>query len=90
MDAAADRIAAKIKAAVKDKRLPKGRPAALVEAAVEAGVLTADEAEQVAAAEAARRDAIEVDCFTLEEYLQSSVAPAEPTPLVPRSSRSSA
>ena len=36
--------------------------------AVKAGVITAEEADQVRATEAARFDAILVDEFTLEEY----------------------
>ena len=74
-------MARKIKRAVRERRLPKGRPAALLDAALEAGVLDAKEVELVREAEAAREDAIQVDSFTLEEYLKSSVPPDGPTPM---------
>ena len=77
----ADEVAAKIKRAVRERRLPKGRPAALLDAALEAGVLEQREVELVRTAEAARQDAIEVDSFSLEEYLKSSVPPDQPTPI---------
>ena len=49
------------------------RPAALVGKAVEAGVLTPDEARQLADAEAARAEAVEVDAFPLDAYLAGAV-----------------
>ena len=76
--ARADEVARKIKRAVRERRLPKGRPAALLDAALEAGVIDAKEVELVRTAEAARQDAIEVDSFSLEEYMKSSVAPESP------------
>lgn len=70
----ADGVAAKIKAAVKAKTLPKARPAELVSAALEAGVITADEAELVQRAEEARREAVAVDSFTLDEYMRTAAS----------------
>jgi len=89
--AEAEGVAAKIKAAVRAKQLPREHPAKLVPLAVEAGVITADEAALVARAEAARADAIQVDSFSPEEYFASaalrplsgdgaSVLPSMPTP----------
>ena len=63
-----DAIARKIYKAVKAGQLPKDRPEKLVVQAVEAGIITADEAQQIQEAEAARWDAIQVDSFTQEEY----------------------
>lgn len=64
----------KIKDAVRQKTLPRARPVALLDAAVEKGIVSADERSQVLAAEEARADAVAVDCYTLEEYLGSSAA----------------
>lgn len=69
---AADEVARKLRAAVKEGRLPKLRPRELVERAVAEGVLTQAEAAQVAEAERRRADAIAVDDFTLDEYLEAS------------------
>ncbi|MFQ5570414.1 MAG: acyl-CoA dehydrogenase [Rhodothermales bacterium] len=63
-----DAVARKIYKAVKAGRLPKDRPPKLVPQAVEAGIITAEEAKVVQEAEAARWDAIQVDDFTLDEY----------------------
>jgi len=76
----ADGVARKIKRAVRERRLPKGRPAELLEPAVEAGIIGRSDVELVRAAEAARDDAVQVDAFTLEEYLQSAVPPDGPAP----------
>ena len=70
-------IERRIKGAVKDGRLPKARPAELVKQAVQAGLITDEEAQQVAEAEAARNDAVQVDAFTLEEYLQRATTSVE-------------
>lgn len=61
-------IVEQIKAAQKDKRLPHGDPDSLAEAALEAGVIDAGQAEQLKAARAARLAAIEVDVFSEEEF----------------------
>lgn len=63
-----DAIAKKIYQAVKEKKLPKDRPGALVTKAVEVGIITTDEAALIQEAEAARWDAIQVDSFSLEDY----------------------
>jgi acyl-CoA dehydrogenase len=72
---AADAITRRLRDAVKDGRLPRSAGAQLVRQGVEAGIISADEAEQIERAEAARADAIAVDSFTLEEFFQSAVAP---------------
>jgi acyl-CoA dehydrogenase len=63
-----DAVASKIYRAVKAGQLPKGRPAVLVPKAVEAGIITADEARVIEEAEAARWDAIQVDAFLIDDY----------------------
>ncbi|MDZ4701642.1 MAG: acyl-CoA dehydrogenase domain-containing protein [Rhodothermales bacterium] len=65
-----DQVARAIGKAVGAKKLPKGRPETLIQAALDAGVITADQAELMKRAEAAREDAIQVDSFTQEEYMQ--------------------
>ena len=69
----AEGVAAKIKAAVRARQLPREHPAKLVPLAVEKGVITADEAALVARAEAARADAIQVDSFSADEYFATAV-----------------
>jgi acyl-CoA dehydrogenase len=73
----ADLVADKIKQAVREERLPRAQPIQLVAPAREKGIISAEEAELVAAAEAARERAIQVDSFTLEEYFASAVVPEE-------------
>ena len=68
----AEPILAKIHTAQKDKRLPRGSAEELAAEAAYKGVITREEANQVAAALAARLDAIEVDVFTPEQYYQES------------------
>jgi acyl-CoA dehydrogenase len=70
---AAEPVERKIKDAIKAKQLPRIRGKQLVEMAAEKGIITRDEAEQIARAEAARMDAIQVDAFTLEEYMRNAV-----------------
>ncbi|MDX1420367.1 MAG: acyl-CoA dehydrogenase [Rubricoccaceae bacterium] len=65
-----------IKDAIRRGELARAHPAALVPAAVEAGVITPEEAALLRRAEAARSDAIQVDAFTLEEYMQTATEPA--------------
>jgi acyl-CoA dehydrogenase len=69
----AEPVERKIKDAIKAKQLPRIRGKKLVEMATEKGIVTRDEAETIARAEAARRDAIQVDAFTLEEYMRNAV-----------------
>ena len=47
----------------------------MVAQAVEKGVVTAEEADLLRRAEEARTDVIQVDSFTLEEYMRTSVKP---------------
>ncbi|HEX9793181.1 MAG TPA: acyl-CoA dehydrogenase [Planctomycetota bacterium] len=82
----AEAVAAKIKQAVRERKLPKDKPLRLVAQAVEMGILLPAEAALVAEAEAAREDVIQVDSFTLSDYRTRSVgkAPA-PAPAAPAS-----
>jgi len=68
----ADGVARRIRAAVKAGTLPRKRPEHLIEPALEAGILTPEEADLMRRAEAARDDLIQVDSFTLEEYLATA------------------
>lgn len=63
----------RLKDAVKQGTLPRAHPAKLVEVAVEKGLLTREEAAQLQATEEARAEAVKVDSFTLEEYLETGV-----------------
>lgn len=69
----ADPIARKILQAVREKKLPKDAPERLAARAVEAGIITKAEADLLARAEEARNDAVQVDSFTLSEYMSSAV-----------------
>ncbi|NJM64595.1 MAG: acyl-CoA dehydrogenase [Acaryochloris sp. RU_4_1] len=69
----AEPIAQKIKAAIHTGQLPKAAPQHLLQPAQTLGIITPEEAALVQAAEAARRDAIEVDAFTLEAYQQTTL-----------------
>ena len=70
---AAAPLAERIKAAQKQGRLPGGEPDALAAAARDAGILDTDEADQVAAARAARLAAIDVDVFSEAEFFARAV-----------------
>ncbi len=72
----AEGVTRKIKAAVRKRQLPESDPATLVDNAVKAGLITVQEAALVAAAEAARDDAIQVDSFTKDEYMAISAGDA--------------
>ncbi len=74
----AEGVARVLRDAVKAKRLPKAHPEALVRQAVEAGVITAEQAALLERAEAVRADAGAVDSFASEDYFRSA---AEPTAL---------
>ncbi len=65
-------ILARIVTAQKDKCLPRGSAEELAAEAAYKGVITREEANQVAAALAARLDAIEVDVFKPEQYYLDS------------------
>ncbi|MFO1052301.1 MAG: acyl-CoA dehydrogenase [Planctomycetota bacterium] len=59
----------KVKDAVRSKALPKAAPERLLDDAVQKGIVTAEEAARVREAETVRRAAVEVDSFSLEDYL---------------------
>lgn len=67
----AEGILKTIKAASKAGQLAPGKPERLIEAAVTAGVISPEAANQVREAERLRLEAIQVDAFTLEEYQDS-------------------
>ncbi len=69
---AAAPIARKVLSAVKAGKLQKARMDLMVKAAVEAKIISADDAQILAKAEEARTDAIQVDSFTQEEYLNGA------------------
>jgi acyl-CoA dehydrogenase len=69
-------VARKIRDAVKSGRLPKDIPSRLVSKAVEAGVISSEEADLVANTEKARSEAVAVDSFTMEEYKQTAIPDA--------------
>jgi acyl-CoA dehydrogenase len=70
---AAEPVLKRLKDAVRQGRLPKARPEQLLDQAVEQGLISDAERTLVQAAEAARQEAIAVDSFTLDEYLQTAV-----------------
>ncbi len=73
----AEGVLSKVKAAIKRRELPRQHPATLIPMALEAGVITADEADLLQRAEAARNDAIQVDAFDNDDYFASAVSPDE-------------
>ncbi len=79
----AEQVVRKLKKAVRERQLPKAPPLGLVPQAIDAGIIERAEAELLEAAEAARDDAIQVDSFTLEEYLRSAVVEVQPRPAIP-------
>ncbi|MEL6703346.1 MAG: acyl-CoA dehydrogenase [Bacteroidota bacterium] len=71
----------KLYKAIKAKQLPKKvHPAKLVAMAVEQGVILPEEADLLQRAEIARTDAIQVDHFSLAEYMATSTHPHGPAP----------
>lgn len=66
--AAAEPIVRRIVKAQKEGKIPRGRPQEMLAQAVAGGIVSQAEADQVAAADAARLAAIEVDDFAPEEY----------------------
>ena len=74
---AAEPVERKLKDAVKARQLPRLRGEKLVQMAVEKGIVTRDEGEALSRADAARLDAIQVDSFTLEEYMKNAVGTME-------------
>jgi acyl-CoA dehydrogenase len=73
-------VLGKIKQAIREKKLPRARPETLLAEAVEKDIISKKESALVRRAEAARRDAIQVDSFTQEEYMAGAHA-------APKSSR---
>lgn len=71
----AENLARKVKDAIRSGQLPKQAPATLIPQAVNAGVLTEEEAQTLQHAEDVREDAIQVDEFSIEEYFRSAVEP---------------
>jgi len=67
-----------IKDAVRDGRLPKKRPLALLDEALEKGIISEEDVATVERAEKARSHYIAVDEFELEEYRQNRDMPGEP------------
>ena len=82
----AEPVMRKLKDAVKAGRLPKARPAQLLDQASEANIITSEERDIVQQAEVARAEAIAVDSFTLQEYLSGNAAPAAATESEPQAS----
>lgn len=64
-----EQLSARIRSAVKAKKISRGPMAKMAEEAVKAGVLTPEEKKVLSDAEEARLDAITVDSFGLDEYL---------------------
>ncbi len=64
----ADSIFRKIRKAVRAKQLEKDKPENLISKAVDAGIISKEEADHLARAEEARNDAIQVDSFPLSEF----------------------
>ena len=67
-----------IKDAVRDGRLPKKRPLALLDEALEKGIISDEDYETVQRAEKARDHYIAVDEFELDEYRYNRDMPGEP------------
>lgn len=83
LHAQADPIEHRIKDAVKQGLLERAAPAKLVARALETGLISPEQAQRVQAAEAARNDAIQVDAFTLDDYMRRAVLLDADTPLDP-------
>lgn len=79
----ADAIERRIRDAVKKKRLARKAPTALLQDAVQLGVITADERELLGRADIARAAAVAVDDFTLDDYLARGHEPTSPLGAVP-------
>lgn len=63
-------ILKQIKVAIAARQLPPSKPMELVDAALEKGIINADEALLLGKAEMSRSNTIQVDSFTLAEYPQ--------------------
>jgi len=71
-------VSAVLKRASRSGEIPKGPLEAQLAAAVEGNVITVDEAAAVKRAESLRDDAIQVDAFSLMDYLKTSDVPDSP------------
>jgi acyl-CoA dehydrogenase len=71
-----DRILKTIKAASQIGQLPQLSPEQLLDAALQASIITQDDIELFQEAETVRNSAIQVDAFTLDEYQQETFATA--------------
>ena len=67
-----EQVFKKIRRAVKQRQLPKKAVTFVLDDAVQLNIITAQEAEQIRSAEEARLDAIQVDAFTNDEYLNNA------------------
>jgi acyl-CoA dehydrogenase len=72
----ADDVVKKIKKAVRAGDLKKAPVSELITSARDAGIINSDEANLIAEAERVRWETIQVDSFTLAEYLENAVVPA--------------
>ena len=71
----AEPVFKKIIKAIRAKQLKKAAPHKMINDALEAGIITQEEAILLKNAEAAREDVIQVDTFTQEEYMNIPGAP---------------
>ncbi|MEO1086724.1 MAG: acyl-CoA dehydrogenase domain-containing protein, partial [Acidobacteriota bacterium] len=71
--AASEDISARLRSAVRRGDLQKGSAASLIEQGLESGLLSAEDADLLERAAAARRDVIQVDDFSLEELRGDAV-----------------
>jgi acyl-CoA dehydrogenase len=71
----AEPLQRRLKQAVRAKKLAKdASPTTLIDQALAKGIVSAMEAHQLRAADAARDDAIKVDSFSVKDYFRSAVA----------------
>lgn len=61
--------------AIKQKKLPKAPILSIIHKAVDQGIISNEQADLIRKAEVARDDAIQVDDFSLEEYMTETVQP---------------
>lgn len=64
----AEDVLSRIRTAMREGQLARGRPSEAISSAREAGIVTEDEVDLVRRAEAARTEYVRVDAFTLEEF----------------------
>ena len=72
-----DELERKVKEAIKARKLPRKPIRELVDDAVKAGVLSADEGARLEHATAVAMDVIQVDHFSLEEYKRTALDPGD-------------